>query len=366
MISPPAADATPSPARSEPVEVITPVRIQERRAFGFLALIALLALVRLALPVGVGLFLGALLAFTLEPVYRRLRGKMKPGPAALVSALGATVAVSSIVLGLTTLLVTRGLTLLTLLREQLAPGGTLRMFAERLATSLAPLNIADVTQKLESEVVSFGARAAQIAAEVAGLTFSGLLTLFFMALSAYFVLRHWTTIVTRVERMLPFERRHTHALLEQFRTVGREVLLGTFVTGLAQGLLAASGYWITGVPQPAFFGALTALASLVPGIGTLLVWVPIGALLMISGHPIAGFIELVYSALTVVVASDYFVRPRLVGREKGVPSILTFVALFGGVQVFGIIGLILGPVIVTLSLAVLRTYEREVAPRAEG
>jgi predicted PurR-regulated permease PerM len=365
MITPPAVDENPAPTRSEPVEVVTPVRIQERRAFGFLALAALAALVVLALPVGVGLFLGALLAFTLEPIYRRLRsGKMKPGPAALVCSVGATALVSSTVLGVTTLLVTRGLTLLTILRDQLAPGGSLRTLAERAASSLTPLNVADVTQRLESQVVTLGSRAAEIAAEVAGLTFGGLLTLFFMALTAYFVLRYWTVIVTRAEGILPFERRHTHALFEQFRTVGREVLLGTFVTGLAQGLLAACGYWMTGVPQPAFFGALTALASLIPGIGTLLVWVPIGVLLIVRGHPGAGSIELGYSALTVVVASDYFIRPRLVGREKGVPSILTFVALFGGVQVFGIIGLILGPVIVTLSLAILRTYEREVAPRA--
>ena len=75
-------------------------------------------------------------------------------------------------------------------------------------------------------------------------------------------------------------------------------------------------------------------------------------------------VELIYSALTVGIASDYFIRPRLVGREKSIPSIFMFIALFGGVSVFGVIGLILGPVTVTLSLAILRTYEREAAERA--
>jgi predicted PurR-regulated permease PerM len=369
MISSSAPSATPSPAKSEPVEVITPRRIQERRAFGFLALIALAALVRLALPVGIGLFLGSLLAFTLEPVYARLRSRpMKAAPAALVCSVGATIIVSSTVLGLTTLLVTRGMALLAILRERLAPGGALRNFAENAASRLSSvhLNAADVSQKLESQVVSMGSRAAGIAADVAGLTFNGLLTLFFVTLSAYFVLHRWDDIVRRSERLLPFERRHTRALLEQFRRVGREVLLGTAVTGLAQGLLAAIGYWVTGVPEPWFFGALTALASLIPGVGTLLVWVPIGAVQLVSGHPVAGLVELIYSALTVGIASDYLLRPRLVGREKNVPSILAFVALFGGVQVFGIIGLVLGPVIVTLSLAILKTYEREFSVGAGG
>jgi len=367
MVAPSGLGATPPSVRPEPVEVVTPARIQERRAFGFLALVALAALIRLALPVGVGLFLGALLAFTLEPMYGRLRTRqVKPGPAALICAVGVTTIVASTVLGLTTLLVTRGIALLGVLREQVAPGGPLRVLAEATASRLTTLhvNVADVSQRLEAETVSLGSRVAVVAADVAGLTFSGLLMLFFMSLAAYFVLRHWNEIVTRAERMLPFEPRHTHALLEQFRIVGREVLLGTVVTGLAQGLLAAIGYSLTGVPEPWFFGALTALASLIPGIGTLLVWIPIGVVQMVSGHPAAGLIELVYSALTVGIASDYLIRPRLVGREKGVPAILMFVALFGGVQVFGVIGLILGPVIVTLSLAILKTYESEVAVRA--
>jgi predicted PurR-regulated permease PerM len=352
------------PAKTEPVEVITPARIAERRAFGFLALVASAALVRLAMPVGVGLFLGALLAFALEPIYGRFRRrKVKAGTAALLCALGATAVVSSTVLGITTLLITRGIALLEVLRARLAPGGAVRVFAEHTMTRLTSLhlNAADVSQRLESETVSLGSRAAGVAAQVAGVTFGGLLTLFFMTLAAYFVLRYWNDIVTRSERMLPFERRHTRALLEQFRNVGREVLLGTVLTGVVQGVLAAIGYWVTGAPEPAFFGALTALATLIPGVGALLVWAAIGVGQIVAGHVGAGLIELIYSALTVGIASDYFIRPRLVGREKSIPSIFMFIALFGGVEVFGIIGLILGPVAVTLSLAILRTYEREFA-----
>ncbi len=371
MIPTPVSSAPPPPSTG-PVEVVTPRRVHERRVFGFLALVALAAIARLAMPVGIGLFLGALLAFTLEPIYARLRAGragrkgMRAGPAALTCALGAAAVITWMVVGLSTLLVTRGIALLGALREQLAPNGPLRKAAEDAAGRLSSLhvNVAEATQKLQDQAVSVGSRAAGIAADIAGATFTGLLTLFFMTLAAYFVLRHWTEIVSRLELMLPLERRHTHALLEQFRTVGREVLLGTVVTGLVQGLFAAFGYWITGVPEPAFFGALTALASLIPGIGTLLVWVTLGIAQIATGHPGAGLAELVYSALTVGILADYVIRPRLVGREKGVPAILTFVALFGGVEVFGIIGLVLGPIIVTLSFAVLKSYAQEVTPAA--
>ncbi len=356
----PAAPPPPEPAA---LDGGASLRKKERRALGFLALVALASLVWLAMPVGVGLFLGALLAFTLEPLYARLRKReMRAGPAALLCALGATLIGSGLFFALTWLLVTRGIALLGTVRELVGSGGALRNFVDGANARLAAfhINADDLLAKIEDAVLSLGSRMAGIAAEVAGLTFGALLTLFFITMASYFVLRHWTEIVTRAEQLLPFERRYTHGLLDQFRTVGRQVLLGTVVTGLVQGVLAAIGFWITGVQEPAFFGALTALASLIPGIGTVLVWGTVGGVLLLTGHVGAGLVELVYSALIVGILSDYVIRPRLVGREKGVPAILVFVALFGGVEVFGILGLILGPVVATLSLAVLKTYANEV------
>jgi predicted PurR-regulated permease PerM len=332
----------------------------QTRALGVLALGALLVLVRIALPVGVGLFLGALLAFTLEPIYRRLRARhWRPVPAALLCSLTATALVTSAVVGLVILFVTRGVELAASLPGMLGPGGGLRRLAERYLSTLH-VDPSSVTSRLEEGAVSVGSKVAGFAAEAAGATFSGLLTLFFITLTAYFVMLHWSEIVRRAETALPFEARHTHALLNQFRKVGRQVLRGTVVTGFVQGAFAAVGYWITGVPDPFFFGALTAVASLVPAVGTLLVWIPIGVYCMATGRVGAGILELAFSAVFVGIVSDYVIRPRLVGTEAGVPAVLTFVSFFGGVEVFGLIGLILGPVVVTLAVAILKTYESEV------
>ena len=137
--------------------------------------------------------------------------------------------------------------------------------------------------------------------------------------------------------------------------MGRLTLSGTVVTGVAQGVFAGLGFWITGVPQATFFGIATALASLVPAVGTLLIWIPAGLYLFATGHPGKGIIELLWGALVVVGFSDYVVRPRLVGGET-VPVLLVFIALFGGLQVLGLAGLVVGPVIVSLAVAVLRLY----------
>jgi predicted PurR-regulated permease PerM len=323
-------------------------------------------IVRVAMPEGVGLFLGALLAFTMQPIYGRLRARrLGAGPAALVCALGATAVISSGLAALMALFITRGVALANALPELFAPGGGIRTFAESNLAKLTWLHLspAALSAKLQEQAMSLGARAAGTASELAGATFSGFLALFFMTLATYFVLRHWSEIVKRAEEILPFEARHTHALLDQFRRTGRQVLRGTVVTGLVQGALAAMGYWITGVSDPAFFGALTSVASLVPGVGTMLVWVPVSVYLIATGHVLAGVMSLIFHTVVVVIIPDYVIRPRLVGSDQGVPTVLTFVSLFGGVEVFGLAGLILGPVVVTLSVAILRTYHSELVGR---
>jgi predicted PurR-regulated permease PerM len=131
------------------------------------------------------------------------------------------------------------------------------------------------------------------------------------------------------------------------------------VTGLAQGLLAAVGYAIAGVPEPAFFGAATAVASLIPAVGTLLVWVPTGIFLVATGHAAKGVLELVWGGLVVVGVSDYVIRPALVGRHSAMPALFTFAALFGGVEAFGLIGLILGPLMMALSFSLLRLFAHD-------
>lgn len=323
-----------------------------------------MTLLWIAHPVGVGIFFGVLLAFTLEPVYARLCARRWNGSlAALACVLGTVLVVMGTLAAFGTLFVTRGVALARSLPPLLAPHGGLRNLAEK-ALGVVHVDPAAAFAHLEGQASNLESRAGGIAAGVAGATFGGVLTIFFVAISMYYVLRHWNEIVGHAERDLPLDPRHTRVLLGQFRSVGNEVLRGTVVTGLVQGVFAGVGYWVCGLPDPAFFGALTAAASVVPAVGTALVWVGAGIYLIATHHLAWGVAELVYGALVVGIVTDYVIRPRLVGHERGVPAVLTFVSLFGGVEVFGVIGLVVGPVIVTLCVAVLKTYEEELAHAA--
>lgn len=129
------------------------------------------------------------------------------------------------------------------------------------------------------------------------------LALFFAILTTHYILMNWQTMARRAQETLPIRPACTLALFEEFRRVGRSALLGTVVTGLVQGLLATIGYFIAGAPEPLFFGACTSVASLVPGVGTMLVWVPLGIFLVLTRHVGAGVFELIWGAAMIIGVS---------------------------------------------------------------
>jgi predicted PurR-regulated permease PerM len=377
---PPDAPGPPPPSHLEepdapPVAVLPAVTsgpASERRALGVLAVAAVAAMIWVCHPVAIGILLGALNAFTMQPFYERLRARYKRS----TLAAGLSIAASSAILlgalaGLSYLLIGRGIVLVSNLITDLGPGGPARNVVLGWTRRLDPLGVhtSDLLAKLRDAATTLATRAAATAAAIASATFSGLLALFFVLMTTYFVLRHWSALTRRAEDMLPLNPRHTRALLDEFRVLGRTTLLGTVLTGLAQGVLAGIGYWITGLPEPAFFGAATAAASLIPAVGTLLIWVPAGIYLILDHHVGLGILELVWGTLVVVGVSDYIIRPRLVGGHGSMPELLTFAALFGGVEAFGLVGLLLGPLIMGVAVATLRIYAAETvklrAPRPD-
>lgn len=337
------------------------VRARERRALGWLVVGAIAAIAWLARPFATGVLLGAVMAFMLEPLYHRLvRRKRRPSAAAFTIVLLSGVAVVGALGGFLTLFITRVAAFAQASSRQLGTGGSYNDRLEMVTRWLGHIGIstASIQSRLEAGAGEIASRSAALAASLASGTFMGLLGLLFALLTMYLVLRYWARMVSIVELISPLQRSYTRALMAEFRRVGRLTISGTVLTGLAQGTLAAIGYWITGVPQALFFGVATAIASLIPAVGTLLVWVPAGIYLLLIGHTARAVIEFVWGALVVVGLSDYVIRPRLVGDQE-IPALLLFIALFGGVIVMGLAGLIVGPVLIQLAVAVLRLYVRE-------
>ena len=319
------------------------------------------AIVWIVMPIGVGILMGTLLAFTVQPLFERLQPRLGARWSALVTVIASTLALAGSMVGLAWLLLAKGAALTRGWIASLGPGGQVGTLFNSVGHLTGRVGISpdELATRARALAESAATRAAAFAEALLSTTASSLLALFFAMMSMHFILRNWSAISLRAQETLPLRPEYTAGLFAEFRRVGRTTLLGTIGTGIAQGVLATIGYWISGVPEPLFFGAATAVASLVPAVGTMLVWVPVGVALILGGHATRGVLELGWGAVFVAGVSDYVIRPRLVGGTGEVPSLVTFAALLGGVEVFGLKGLLVGPVVMSLAIAVLRLYARE-------
>jgi predicted PurR-regulated permease PerM len=343
--------------------------LAQQRVLGLFAIAAVAAIVLLSLPVVSGLFLGTLLAFSLLPAQERLSLHLKRRTlAALALALSSGLATIGGLLLLVYFVVGRGMRVASQVASSFQPEGSLRKALTRLtdASRHSIFGPIDLAERVRATASHAAMRLTEAVGAVAGATVSVMLALFFTTMTTFFVLRNWTDLQGRAERMLPLHPMHTRVVLKEFQKIGKEVFVGTMLTGILQGFLAGVGYALGRVPEPVLLAALTAICSLVPALGTLLVWVPVGVGLLATGHTAAASFEFIWGALIVVGASDYVIRPRLVGGDGQIPALITFIALFGGVEVFGLLGLIVGPVIAAVALAILRTYDREVCSPQAG
>ena len=344
-------------------EVVDAVR--EHRALAWAAMVAVVVIFWLVRPIGLGILLGILLAFIAQPVFERLARRIGPRWAALASVVGSGTAVAASLGGLGWLFVARGTVLADRLVTAVGPSGffdnlIVRVggFTQRFGVS--PGALRDHMRSLASDAANSAERVAET---IASATASALLGLLFAMLAMHFILRRGDELWRRMEDLLPLRPTYTAALVAEFRRVGRASLLGSVVTGIIQGVLATIGFWITGVPEPVFFGAATLVASFVPVVGVLLVLVPACVALAVTGHGGAAVVEILWGLVVVVGVSDYVIRPWLVRGEAKVPTLVTFAALFGGVEVLGLKGLLIGPVLMGLSIAVLRLYGAEAHER---
>ena len=187
-----------------------------------------------------------------------------------------------------------------------------------------------------------------------------LLTLFLL----FFFLRDGEDFVRRVVRLIPMDPSRKTMLMGHLAAVTYAVVLGTLLTAVAQGVLMGVGFAIVRLPSPVVFGVLTAIASLVPLVGTALVWVPAAAVLFAQGRPGAAIFLVIWSIVLVGMA-DNVLRPLVVSGRAQIATLPVFLGLMGGLSAFGAIGMVLGPVIVALVIALLR-YAEESRPAEDS
>jgi len=186
-------------------------------------------------------------------------------------------------------------------------------------------------------------------------TLSFLFLLFVGLYSLFYFLMHGSKLLDRVLWYLPLEDADERRLVEKFRSVTRATLLGTIVVGAVQGGLAGIALGIAGVPSILFWTVLMMVLSVIPGVGTALVWVPACLWLSANGSTTAAIVVAIFCAV-IVGSVDNVLRPRLVGRDTAMPDLLILLSTLGGIGMFGAFGLIIGPVLAAVFLTLWEMY----------
>jgi predicted PurR-regulated permease PerM len=177
----------------------------------------------------------------------------------------------------------------------------------------------------------------------------------------FFLLRDGPGLLHRLEPFIPLEVSRRQRLLELLGNTTRAVVFGSGVTALVQGAMVGLGFAVTGLPAPVVFGSVAALLALLPAGGAGLIWLP-GVIALFARGAVGWAIALgIWGSLISVM--DNLLRPYLVSSQAPVSTLMVFVGALGGASAFGMVGLILGPVLLSLVAAVLRFIEEA---RVEG
>jgi predicted PurR-regulated permease PerM len=342
-----------------------------RRVFVLAATVLLgLVLMRILDPFWRALGWAAFLAFMLHPLHERLTGRLK----------GREGVSAGIITGLTPFFVIAPVTILGLVFARQVGNlveylrgfrfDTYPEFVERMQgyPLVGPLvrwiraNVAITTEQMQGWLVDGAQTALRSLAQASGdvvLGFVGTVIGFILMLFLlFFLLRDGRQTFMRLTHFIPLEPRQREGLIVHLGSVVRAVVYGTVLTALIQGTLVGIGFAIAGLPSPLVFGVLASVAAFVPAAGTGLVLVPAVIYLFVAGRYGAAIFLTIWAA--AVGTSDNILRPILTSRHAQVSTAAVFIGVIGGIAAFGFLGIVLGPVLLSLVVELLRYAEETV------
>jgi predicted PurR-regulated permease PerM len=187
----------------------------------------------------------------------------------------------------------------------------------------------------------------------------GAVSLLFMAFAMlytmFFFLMDGDKLLHKILYYLPLQDRDEQRMLQKFTSVTRATLKGTAVIGILQGGLAGIAFWVVGIPSAVFWGTIMAVLSIIPGIGTALIWGPAVIILAAGGNFLKAGGLGIFCAL-VVGSIDNLLRPILVGKDTQMHELMIFFGTLGGIIMFGIMGMIIGPIVAALFITIWEIY----------
>jgi predicted PurR-regulated permease PerM len=301
---------------------------------------------------------GGVLAVICQPVYRRLSKLFRSEAVAAglsVVGIGAVVLVPLVAFVLT--LYFEAVDVLAGVGAELSQGLSRGLLNKYLPDALVP---SLMTFLSDSQAV-VKAVAGYLSDNLPGLfsnVMQAALGFFIVLFSTYYLLKDGARLRNAVIALSPLGKEDDQAVINRVMTTVKAVVNGVVIVGIIKAALAAVFFWIFGVPQPFFWGAIAGVASVIPMVGTSLVTVPAAIFLFLTGH-VPAAIGLALVSVGIIGTIDNVLTPKLVESKAKIHPLLVLLSVFGGLRFFGFAGFILGPLVMAVTLALIDIYKKE-------
>jgi predicted PurR-regulated permease PerM len=187
---------------------------------------------------------------------------------------------------------------------------------------------------------------------------SFLIHFFLMMLIIYYIFRDGARLKRYILDLLPFPEGQQKLVADKFSEVGRAVILGNSVSSIIEGILGGFGFFIFGLGSPFLWGTVIGIMGFLPMVGPSAVFIPAAVIILIHGKTGLAIGFLIYSVVYTSIV-EYIIKPRYIGKGMQMNSVLVFLGILGGLKLFGVLGIIYGPLIITILLALLEIYRLE-------
>lgn len=337
------------------------MRKLEENTFLVLVCLSTLAFLWLLWPFSSAILWGTVLAIVFAPIYRRLLVAFGMRPA--VSA-AATMLIILLIVMLPLAAITAALFREVSTFYELVQSGqidfeiyfkavtdALPQWMTNLLKRLGVENIASTQQTLARTLQQGSQYFTGKLMNIGQSTLQFIVNLGVMTYLLFFLLRDGERLFASIRRAVPLPQERQIALFEKFAAVVRATVKGDILVSILQGALGGLIFWILGIHAALLWGVLMAFMSLLPAVGAALVWFPTAIYLIASGDLAKGIILVAYGAL-VIGLIDNIVRPALVGKDTKMPDYVVLISTLGGLELFGLNGFVIGPVIAATFITV--------------
>jgi len=185
-----------------------------------------------------------------------------------------------------------------------------------------------------------------------------LIHFFLMILTIYYVLKDGPRLKNYLISLLPFPKEQLEKVIGKFQEMGKAVFVGNGMSGVIQGILGGFGFYVFGLESPLLWGTFIAFMAFLPIIGASIIFIPATIILFVQGKTGIAIGFLIYNVVYSSVI-EYIVKPRVIGKGMQMNSLLVFIGIVGGIKLFGILGIIYGPLIITIFITMAEIYRLE-------